>query len=224
MTVPTGIPNTSKAKTTGCCYTEPSMNIENGLIRQAILLAPGTMKAYLNFIVLLCTGLCLQACSDEPEGYTIKNPPALSLPQIKRDEADTAPRPQEHTVSLEVAEAIGRSSLVFTGKIQLVDSMIHGKRVPFYLIGAKPQQLWKGVLENNNLVYYISRRLPAHGRDMEQLFFLSPADSANVLAYSNKVRWQWTDNAPGILARDSSAYLVQGDSMQMGLKLAPQTN
>jgi len=200
------------------------MNTKNGLIPQAILLAPGTMKPYFSFIVLFCSCIFLQACSDEPEGYTIKNPPALSLPQIQRGEADAAPGPQEHTVSLEVAEAISRSSLVFTGKIQLVDSMIHGKRVPFYLIGVKPQQLWKGTLESSTLVYYISRRLPAHGRDMEQLFFLSPADSANVLAYSNKLRWQWTDNAPGILARDSSAYLAQGDSAQMGLKPEPQAN
>lgn len=151
-------------------------------------------------ILLLSCGLLLAACKDEEPDFTIKHPPALSLPRLEDEEEDTqkvAAAAPAGTMS--IAEAANSSSLVLSGKILMIDSMLHGRRVPFYYTGVRVSKVWKGSLASNT-VYYISR-MPLK-REGEQLFFLSATDTGNTLAYNNQLRWQWTNRAPLVAAND----------------------
>lgn len=145
-------------------------------------------------------GLLLAGCKDEEPDFTIKHPPALSLPRLEDEEEDTL----KSTVAapddtMSIAAAAGSSSLVLSGKILMIDSMLHGRRAPFYYTGVKVSKVWKGRLTGNT-IYYISR-IPLE-RKGEQLFFLSATDTGNTLAYSNQLRWQWTERAPLVPAGD----------------------
>lgn len=155
---------------------------------------------------LLPALLCC-ACGEPRQDYTITHAPALSLPPVDRGAADTGrPAAAATTAPLSLAAAVKRSSLVFRGIVKMTDSTIHGQPVPFYLVGVEVQEVAKGI-PGAAMLYYISRKLPEAGEG-RQVFFLEPADSSNVLAHSNRLRWQWTTGAPAATMAEVKAALA----------------
>jgi len=160
----------------------------------------------------------LAACGAPENDFTIKNKPALPLPDINYNTGDSSVTKKGAEATITAAEAADRSRMVFSGKVQTVDSMIHGVKAPFYYIGVKVNKVWKGE-PSGRMVYYISRYLqvPDHS---DMIFFLSGADSTDELISANRLRWEWTAHAPYIRAQDSAAYLTLSDSFRFLLKSA----
>ncbi|WP_118975069.1 hypothetical protein [Taibaiella koreensis] len=161
--------------------------------------------------------ILLVACGQQQPDYTIKNEPALSLP-VYSDSDSSAATVKVSADAISATEAADRSNLVLSGAVQTVDSTIHGVRVPFYYVGVRVNKVWKGA-PAGHMVYYISRGKPSSGHE-DMIVFLSAPDSSDELAAINKLRWEWTRNAPVVPARDSAAYLTLDDSFRFVLKSA----
>ena len=149
---------------------------------------------YLSLFSVLLSCSCKETAPD----YSVRRPAALSLPKLEEIADEDKPE-RANAGTLDVGMATERSVAVFLGRVISIDSVDYKTRnskKPVYLFGVQVLHPRKGALLAGAATYIVATSLLTTRTAKEMLFFVSPVDSANVFAYSTKLHYQWTTNAP----------------------------